>query len=86
MDVVKGHALFRIGSFMNHSCSPNVAAVSPAFSTRAQWCVLKPVALGEELQSSYLSTDDLPTLERRKLLQLHYSFTCECSMCRGTSL
>lgn len=85
--IVKGHALYRIGSFMNHSCDPNVGMVSPSFSSHAQWSLLRPVSKGQELVNSYiaLGEDTQQSKEdRQHLLQLHYKFTCRCSLCTST--
>eukprot|EP01122_Echinamoeba_exundans_P007972 TRINITY_DN2556_c0_g1_i1.p1 TRINITY_DN2556_c0_g1~~TRINITY_DN2556_c0_g1_i1.p1 ORF type:complete len:333 (+),score=23.66 TRINITY_DN2556_c0_g1_i1:828-1826(+) len=81
--VSKGHALYRIGSFMNHSCEPNVGMVSPSFSSRAQWSLLKPARAGQELVNSYIALDDAnqTRAERQHLLRLHYKFNCTCNRC-----
>lgn len=81
---VKGHALYRIGSFMNHSCDPNVGMVSPSFTSAAQWTCIKPISKGAELLDSYIPLQGDPTQskkDRQHILNLHYKFNCHCSLC-----
>ena len=71
----------------NHSCAPNMQR-SFESAGLAVVSLLRDVCKGDALLISYLSDDDLelPTGERRALLQEKFGFTCECERCGPCSL
>lgn len=81
---IKGHAVYRLGSFMNHSCEPNVGMPQPSFSSQAAWVALKDIAFGEELNDSYVALEEDAKHDRdlrRQILYENYHFWCNCKLC-----
>jgi len=81
---IKGHALFRLGSLMNHSCEPNVGMSQPALTSKASWVALRDISIGEELVDSYVALEEGATHDRdlrRQLLFTNYHFWCNCTLC-----
>jgi tetratricopeptide (TPR) repeat protein len=82
---VRCNAIYKAGSFMNHSCSPNVEIARPSWSTHVTWIALKDIKEGEELLCAYLPEvkGDEAQEERRNLLFQKYGFLCqgECELC-----
>lgn len=81
---VKGSALFRLGSIMNHSCDPNVGISQPALNARASWVALRDISIGEEMFDSYVVIEEGAKHDRelrRQLLFENYHFWCNCSLC-----
>lgn len=79
--VIRGSALFKLASYLNHSCEPNVAPAYPNYGTnKIPFVALRDIARGEELLLRYdVMTDDLNL--RRKRLQDEYHFWCHCTRC-----
>lgn len=81
---IKGHALYRLGSFMNHSCEPNIGMPQPSFSSKAAWVALRDIAIGEELVDSYVALEEGEKHDRdlrRQILYENYHFWCNCKLC-----
>jgi tetratricopeptide (TPR) repeat protein len=81
---VHAAAMYRLASFLNHSCEPNVALGLPCTSHIVSWTALRPIKRGEELQTNYVFGHDLENdvQKRRQLLFEHYGFWCDCSLCQ----
>lgn len=81
---IKGHALYRLGSLMNHSCDPNVGMSQPALTSKASWVALRDISIGEELLDSYVTLEEGAKHdrdERRQILFENYHFWCDCKLC-----
>jgi len=80
---VHGSAIYRIASYLNHSCDPNVMALYPHLVGHATAFVAgKPIKKDEELFYRYdTTTENLH--ERRKKLHKLYHFWCNCSRCQA---
>ena len=81
---IKGHALYRLGSLMNHSCDPNVGMAQPALTSKASWVALRDISLGEELLDSYVALEEgakHDREQRRQMLFENYHFWCNCKLC-----
>eukprot|EP01124_Arcella_intermedia_P016919 TRINITY_DN2352_c0_g1_i1.p1 TRINITY_DN2352_c0_g1~~TRINITY_DN2352_c0_g1_i1.p1 ORF type:complete len:646 (+),score=132.76 TRINITY_DN2352_c0_g1_i1:282-1940(+) len=80
--VVCGAAMYQVASFMNHSCTPNCQASSPAVSAAHIFIATQPIKKGDELTCSYLSQDMDPYV-RREMLAAQYGFYCQgtCEAC-----
>lgn len=79
----EGSALYSLQSACNHSCDPNAHPNFLHNNFRLSMVALKDIAVGEEIQISYL---DECTLERsrhtrQKFLAENYLFKCDCSKC-----
>jgi len=80
-EAIDGGAIFLLSSYMNHSCSPNLAIGVPLADTNnVFFYATKKISKGEELFWCYTG-NDLPKEERRKLLRLQYKFWCKCPSC-----
>lgn len=81
---IKGHGLYRLGSFMNHSCDPNIGMPQPSLSAKAQWVALRDISIGEELVDSYVALEEGAKHDRelrRQILYENYHFWCNCKLC-----
>lgn len=78
---VDGTALYLVASTMNHSCDPNIGfGRSDVFA--GTMCARRDIAVGEELQASYIELDGEPGLAvRRDALRKRYGFRCTCARC-----
>eukprot|EP00994_Dinema_validum_P008231 NODE_732_length_1386_cov_20.676889_g539_i0.p1 GENE.NODE_732_length_1386_cov_20.676889_g539_i0~~NODE_732_length_1386_cov_20.676889_g539_i0.p1 ORF type:complete len:414 (+),score=112.53 NODE_732_length_1386_cov_20.676889_g539_i0:45-1244(+) len=75
-------ALFRLGSRLTHSCSPNTFYSSA--SGKGCHYALRPIAKGEVITTNYLGPAlMLPTVRRQKRLWETKLFLCRCSRCTG---
>ena len=80
-----GSAVFETGHRCNHSCAPNVTYSNSGASDPSAlvFRALRPIAKGEPLQVSYLTSHDLlaPGIVRRQILAKRKSFECACGRC-----
>ena len=78
---ILGHGLYAMSSFLDHSCSPNL--VSAQFGGKMRMCLVKEVAAGEPLTTSYLAefVDQIDSAERRERCKW-LGFHCRCTRCR----
>lgn len=81
-----GEALFHQISRINHSCDPN-AAFDLSWShedSNVVNCIraLKDIEAGQEICISYVPVQaKLSVMERRRQLNKHWGFDCDCSCC-----
>eukprot|EP00946_MAST-07B_sp_MAST-7B-sp1_P001849 g1849.t1 len=78
-----GMAMFTLACCMNHSCDPNVRVTwcnEPGAPIEIELVSLRPIAKGEELCFSYISTE-INSVEERRLALIDYGFECECTRC-----
>ena len=79
--VVPVAAIFGLTARINHSCDPNVVALSQNYmDCHMDVIARRDLEAGEELLISYLA-DIKSTSRRRRILQAKYLFWCECSRC-----
>jgi len=74
------------GSKFAHSCDPNIGYSSMASDSDGalEYSLLRPIREGEIVCFSYLADLlEMPTTERRKLLEETKSFRCVCPRCSG---
>lgn len=69
-------------SRINHSCDPNCIFMREK-DDRMSIRTIKDIKKGEDIRITYLDETKIlfPTQERRELLQLQYSFDCQCDRC-----
>lgn len=94
---IRGHGLYKICSFMNHSCDPNMELKHPAWDGKITWMATRDIKKGEELTFAYIGGNiackkpnshrplEMDSQEeRRQLLKDHYGFACQgtCSLCQ----
>lgn len=75
--------IFRIGSKLNHSCSPSAVLVNKA--ERVRFTAGRAISAGETLSFSYrgeLEFLELPTHKRQQELERLFFFTCLCDRCQ----
>lgn len=78
---VSGTATFLLHNSINHSCEPNVVALSNSVNCEVSVvCCTSKIHKGEELCLSYID-ESLPTQERQKILREQYLFQCKCVKC-----
>ncbi|GAA5928243.1 hypothetical protein JCM3775_000554 [Rhodotorula graminis] len=78
------HGIFPISSRFNHSCAPNVKTSYSPDLARLVTHVLRPVAVDNELLTSYLGGPALfasTTSERTTRLGRAWAFDCSCAVC-----
>ncbi|KAI2502652.1 SET domain-containing protein [Fragilaria crotonensis] len=79
--VVPVAAIFGLTARINHSCDPNVEAMSQNYmDCHMDIVARRDLEAGEELLISYLP-DIKSTARRRRMLLAKYLFWCECSRC-----
>jgi len=85
---VTGSVMYKLGSLINHSCSPNIELSYPSLSTRATWIAKRPIKQGEELTCCYVPFEaaDESAHVRRAILWNLYNFDCKgnCEACLET--
>ncbi|KAL1379126.1 hypothetical protein pipiens_015133 [Culex pipiens pipiens] len=77
-----GHVLSgltSVGSLINHSCDPNVAAIY--MGGRLKFILLRPIRAGEQILTAYG-----PTWYDRNHPPVTYSFVCACPFCVQPSM
>lgn len=76
-------SVFNVLSMLNHSCAPNVFHPRTG---KQQCCItIRPVKRGQQLFISYLSSNDLSTIEQRQQkLKTSWGFDCTCERCVPT--
>lgn len=77
------HALMLYGSFINHSCEPNLGYQSTLSNKSERVGVFqakRAIAAGEELTISYID-HEMPYLFRAMALKRQYGFECSCRKC-----
>uniref|UniRef100_A0A1Q3EVT7 SET and MYND domain-containing protein 4 n=1 Tax=Culex tarsalis TaxID=7177 RepID=A0A1Q3EVT7_CULTA len=77
-----GHVLSgltSVGSLINHSCDPNVAAIF--MGGRLKFILLRPIRAGEQILTAYG-----PTWYDRQHPPVSYSFVCTCPFCVQPSM
>lgn len=77
-----GHVLSgltSVGSLINHSCDPNVAAIY--MGGRLKFILLRPIRAGEQILTAYG-----PTWYDRNHPPVTYSFVCACPFCAQPSM
>ncbi|EYE93210.1 SET domain-containing protein [Aspergillus ruber CBS 135680] len=78
--------LFLKGSYINHSCQPNLLYFWDEKMESMTWVVLKHIVAGQEVNISYLPMFDWQEVnERRALLQNIFPFECNCMLCEKES-
>jgi len=75
----KGNAIYKISSFLNHSCAPNIYPKSPNLNARLSWITSQRLEKGSELRIAYLAQED--PRENRQALFSKYGFVCHCEVC-----
>ncbi|KAI0050099.1 SET domain-containing protein [Auriscalpium vulgare] len=73
--------LYKDISRVNHSCSSNASHRWDLDTLTGELRAQRPIAAGEEVSFSYLSTD-MPYGARHAYLRDKYFFTCVCAVCR----
>jgi hypothetical protein len=79
-----GCALFEHGSFLNHSCEPNVAMepIAPSDAGMHSFVAARDSAAGDELCFSYTDCGaHTDTKTRNAYLWKYYGFVCACPLC-----
>lgn len=80
---VRGSAIYRIASYLNHSCDPNLMALYPHLAGHVTAFIAgKSIKKDDELFYRYDSTTE-NLHERRKNLHKLYHFWCNCSRCQA---
>ncbi|KAJ1846192.1 hypothetical protein LPJ57_009073 [Coemansia sp. RSA 486] len=77
-----GLSLYLISSHLTHDCDPNVEIAFVGNTDKAAIRTLRPVAKGEELHVSFVSTE-LDRETRQKKLSSQYRITCSCDKCKA---
>eukprot|EP00743_Colponemidia_sp_Colp-15_P011896 GILK01013390.1.p1 GENE.GILK01013390.1~~GILK01013390.1.p1 ORF type:complete len:167 (+),score=18.60 GILK01013390.1:307-807(+) len=83
-DISSGAALFLIGSYLNHSCIPNVE-LAYRMSHRgsppvAEFKATQPIQVDDEMFITYIDTTLAPA-DRQNSLHWNYGFHCQCPLC-----
>ncbi|CAJ1445991.1 unnamed protein product [Effrenium voratum] len=75
--------VFPMLSKVNHSCAGNVSTI--AEEEGGQLICRRPISLGEELFTSYLTDFDLlrPVPHRQRVLREKWDFDCACPRCKS---
>ncbi|KAL0566473.1 hypothetical protein V5O48_015537 [Marasmius crinis-equi] len=73
--------VFKDGSRMNTSCSPNVGWSFNLLTFAIEFRAARKIKQGEELTTRYNRHPLANQTERREALASHYGFTCECHSC-----
>jgi len=75
-----GTGIYKVGSYLNHSCDPNACAVfsGNVISIRA----MKTIVPGEEILISYTDLMQPSAVRKSELLE-GYMFDCTCAHCDG---
>jgi len=84
---VRYNAIYKIASFVNHSCNPNIEIARPSFTSHITWVATKPIKKGDELLCAYIPPipqENGGQKERRFLLYNTYNFVCkgDCEECQ----
>ncbi|KAI1739107.1 hypothetical protein F4680DRAFT_449212 [Xylaria scruposa] len=74
--------LFPGAARFNHSCDPNVSYTCDTYPNRWAGRANRPIAKGEELNISYLSSHSLRE-ERQEDAMTGWGFACTCTKCTG---
>lgn len=74
------HGICMCGTRINHSCHPNVTYYQDSNALIFQ--TTRPIDARDELFISYINTQ-LPTVERKSILQQRYGFNCLCEKCQS---
>lgn len=76
-------SIFNVLSMLNHSCAPNV--FHPRMGKQQCCITIRPVKRGQQLFISYLSSNDMSTIEQRQQkLKTSWGFSCTCERCVPT--
>ncbi|KDD76534.1 hypothetical protein H632_c192p2 [Helicosporidium sp. ATCC 50920] len=86
MPVVEGTAFSPLHACCNHSCMPNAHAFKRSTDQDGTTVILalQDIAVGEEIELSYID-EDAPLQERRAALQ-EYGFLCQCVRANSVTL
>ncbi|KNC84508.1 hypothetical protein SARC_03282 [Sphaeroforma arctica JP610] len=79
--VKSGHAVYLAGSFMNHSCDPNVKISFVKKTNQIQYTARKAIKAGDEVCFAYNGFSMKKTEERRAELKKAFAFDCMCGKC-----
>lgn len=75
--------LYIMGAMLNHSCVPNCERITRDDGLSVV-IANRPIAAGEEISVSYMSSVlGTPLMFRQFLLFHRYGFWCDCKACRG---
>ena len=76
-----GASLMSVGTFVNHSCEPNLGVHSSMTDMGGSvvFYAKRDIAAGTELTIAY--THDAPLELRQMQLRAQYGFECKCSKC-----
>lgn len=74
-------ALFRLGSKVTHSCSPNCMYSSKRKPGHGDYIAIQPILKGDLITFNYLSALLISTEARRDKLLREKNFFCVCSKC-----
>eukprot|EP00759_Apiculatamorpha_spiralis_P026016 PhF_6_TR29214/c0_g1_i2/m.42745/K11426/SMYD; SET and MYND domain-containing protein len=79
-----GLVLFQDGSFLNHSCNPNVRLdwTSLSIEGSVKFMAIKDIQVGEELCVSYVA-EDLSHEKKVEALKKQFRFSCACDQHTG---
>ncbi|KAK9727439.1 mitochondrial import receptor subunit tom20 [Basidiobolus ranarum] len=81
-DVV-GAGLFKITSYINHSCEPNARVTFPKGNRQLALVAAKPLKAGDQLFITYVKVDGRKHAERKEELVKKYRLKCECDLCKN---
>lgn len=80
---LRGMALYRLQSLMNHRCSPNCRMVAEGVASTCDVQATRDVNEGEELCIDYLAGSSYSLQDRRIILLDQYHVDCTCDVCTG---
>ena len=76
------HALFTLGSRVEHSCSPNATFITTG--GKLEYIAEMSIQPGQRLCISYLgSVYERPRIQRHQFLKQNKAFLCKCARCMG---
>ncbi|KZO94836.1 MAS20-domain-containing protein [Calocera viscosa TUFC12733] len=85
-----GSALYRVSSYLSHSCSPSVRPSFPTGTNELHLVATRAISKGEELTMAYTNThgdgdDSIEEAYRKRRVRLArgWKIACECESCTG---
>ncbi|KIJ56604.1 hypothetical protein M422DRAFT_773393 [Sphaerobolus stellatus SS14] len=84
----KGSGLYKVSSYLSHSCNPNVYLTFPDGTFTLHLMAKKPIKAGEELNMAYVDVSQregeplqVARLRRRTALAAGWGIVCTCKRC-----
>eukprot|EP00124_Ichthyophonus_hoferi_P002234 Ihof_evm4s144 gene=Ihof_evmTU4s144 len=75
-----GLAVYLIGSYINHSCVPNMKIAFQEGNHKISYIATRDIKQGDELTRSYIDVMGKSVADRKAALEM-YKFTCDCTAC-----